>query len=41
MRPVDIRLTARLFAPAVQWLRRSKRMLLIISPFLAIVVVLL
>jgi len=41
MRPFDIRLTGRLFAPAVQWQRRSKRMLLIISPFLAIVVVLL
>jgi len=41
MRPIDIRLTAGLLNRGVQWLRRSKRMLLIISPFLAIVVVLL
>jgi len=41
MRPIDIRLTAGLPNRGVQWLRRSKRMLLIISPFLAIVVVLL
>src|SRR5262245_46908867 len=41
MRPVDTRLTAGRLARSFQCMRRSKRMLLILSPFLAIVVVLL